>query len=215
MTHRELCFDLAAAKGTSYIEVPLEGVWYNENYGKADVLAIKASYSKFNLDIYECKVSKSDFNNDIKTGKYKKYLKYCHRLYFACLSEVAKKEEIPEGIGLIVRGVNGWSTVKQAKKNNIDIPRETLMSIIFYKGRTYNPKRENMALFSNPSYTTNKKYLKGYGKNIKKKILDYNNIQLKFSNLLYYASKNLNFISEEERENFIIMWENKNYTRNY
>ena len=214
MTHRELCFDLAAAKATPYIEVPLEGVWYNINYGKADVLTIKPSYTKFNLDIYECKVSKSDFNNEIKTEKYKKYLKYCHRLYFACLSGIAKKSEIPEGIGLIVRGDNGWSTIKQAKKNNIDIPRETLMSILFYKGRIYSPRRKNMALFSNPYHTTDKEKLKGYGRSIKKKILDYNNIQLKFSNLLYYASKNL-FKSEEERENFIIMWENKNYTGSY
>lgn len=213
MTHRELCFDLARAKGTKYIEVPLENVWFNANYGKADVLTIKPSYTKFNLDIYECKVSKSDFNNEIRSGKYKIYYQYCHRIYFACPSGLININEIPNGIGLIIRGNNGWKTIKQATKRNIEIPYITLLSLLFYRGRAYN-KRSYIAVY-NDINSTYKKRLKGFGREIKNKILNYNNLELKFNNLLHEALNKIQFKNEEEENNFIEKWKNKNYISDY
>ena len=70
LTHRDVCFDLAMAKGTQYIEVPLGSVWLNYGaVGQADVITIKPSYRRFNLDIYEVKVQRSDFLEDIKSEK--------------------------------------------------------------------------------------------------------------------------------------------------
>lgn len=203
MTHRELCFDLAAAKATPYIEVPLEGVWFNRDYGKADVLTIKKSYTRFNLDIYECKTSKSDFNNEIKTGKYKKYFKYCHRLYFACLAGLATREEIPDNVGLIVRGKNGWKTIKPAVSVGADIPVETLMSILFYRSRVYSPNRERLSLWYADVDSTNKEKLRGFGRSIKKKILNYNELELKYRQLLYFMRNHFNLESEEEIQKYV------------
>ena len=78
MSHKDACYDLAMAKATRYIEVPLGETWFRErgdnNGGNADVIVVKPSYVKFNVDIYEVKVNRSDFLQDIKRGKYKKYL---------------------------------------------------------------------------------------------------------------------------------------------
>jgi len=126
LTHKDACFDLAIAKGTKFVEVPLGQVWFNRTSGQADVITIKPSYTKFNLDIYEVKVTRSDFLTDLKKGKYKKYLPHCNRLYFAIVGDIAKKDEIPDGIGLIKRTKKGWSTIKAAKKHNVDFDKNII-----------------------------------------------------------------------------------------
>lgn len=213
-SHRELCFDLAEAKATNYIEVPLGSSYLN--YGslpQADVITIKPSYNRFNLDIYECKVSRSDFLKDIKTGKYKKYIEHCNRLYFAVTSGVAKKEEIPDGVGLIIRGENGWSTVKSAKKRNTVFSQEMLLSLVFFRGRVYKRKRSELGRYCNTLYSIHDKTrLRGFGKEIKEMILNYNNLNSKFKNLLWTASKRIPFGSEKEREEFEDYWEKILYT---
>lgn len=137
-THRKLCEDLALIKGTKFFEVPLGSIWASGIHGNlttqiADVICVKPSYTRFLIDIYECKVSRSDFLNDLRSGKYKGYLGHCNRFYFAVLSGVAKKEEIPDGIGLMVRGEKGWTTIKMASKVEHEIPYETMMSMLFKK----------------------------------------------------------------------------------
>ncbi len=207
-THRELCFDLAFAKGTEFVEVPLGSMWLNYNkVGKADVVTVKPSYNKFNLDIYEVKISRSDFLHDIKSKKYERYLKHCNRLYFATLSGIAKKEDIPDNAGWIVRGEKGWSTVKQAKKRDITFDNQTLLSLIFYKGRTLKPNRE----YLNKLGTTRFAYrdqLKGLGKEIKNAIMNHNKLRELYKNLLYEASDKMNFNSIKERSDFLDKWEN-------
>ena len=131
-THRELCFSLAEAKNTDFIEIPLGSVWLDRNsgsFGVADVITIKPSYTRFVLDIYECKTSRNDFLTDLKSKKYEKYLPCCNRFYYACIKGVASKEEMPEGVGLLTIGDKGWKTIKSAKKRNIDIPKEVHLSL--------------------------------------------------------------------------------------
>lgn len=213
LTHRDACFDLAMAKGTQYIEVPLGSVWLNYgSIGQADVITIKPSYNRFNLDIYEVKVQRSDFIQDVKKGKYKKYLPCCNRLYFAVLEGVAKKEEIPENIGLVIKGKNGWHTVKAAKKREIEYTKEMLMALAFSNGRVYQQRRIDL---SNNHYRirsiVDKSRLKGLSNDVKEMILNYNNLELKFKNLLYEASKKIPFKSEKEREEFENKWEEQSY----
>lgn len=99
----------------------------------ADVVVIRPSYTKFCIDIYEVKVSRSDFIASLSSNKWRKYLPHCNRFYFALESGFAHKAEIPEGIGLIVRGKRGWNTIKRAKERDVLIPYETLMSLLFYR----------------------------------------------------------------------------------
>lgn len=210
LTHRDACFDLAMAKGTRFVEVPLGSVWLGSS-GQADVVTVKPSYTRFNLDIYEVKVSRSDFLSDIKKGKYKRYLPHCNRLYFAVLDGVADKTEIPEDIGLIKRTEKGWSTIKAAKKREVEFDKRILMSLAFTNGRVYQQRRIELSRNFYGIYGVDKRRLKGYGKKIKNMILNYNNLKLKFSNLLYYASEKIPFKSKEERDEFIEKWEKTSY----
>lgn len=209
-THNELCFDLAEAKGTRFIEVPLGSVWLNRRKGpgQADVITIKPSYNRFNMDIYEVKVSRSDLLQDIKKGKYKKYLPHCNRLYFAIKKGIGTVDDIPEGVGLIVRGENGWSTVKAADKREVEFSTQMLQSLIFFKGRVFGKKRADM---TNEHYAylnaRSKFVLKGFGTKIKEKIINYNILKQQFTNLLYEASRKIPFKSEKEREDFEDKWE--------
>ena len=212
-THRELCFDLAIAKGTRFIEVPLGSVWLNsfDGPGQADVITIKPSYNRFNLDIYEIKVSRSDLLNDIKSGKYKKYLPHCNRLYFAVKQDICNKEEIPEGVGLIVRGDRGWKTVKSTEKREIEPSIEMLQALVFFNGRVFNKKRIELSKMNTVLRKVDKTRLKGIGKEIKQTILKYNDLELKFRNLLYVASDKIKFKTQKEKEDFEDYWENKTY----
>lgn len=195
MTHRELCFDLANAKGTLYIEIPLGPVWGYikrrmglETLGRADVITIKPSYTKFNLDIYECKVTRSDFLSDINSKKYEIYYNHCHRFYFAALSGIIKASEIPDGIGLIVRGETGWKTIKQAKKREVNIPESTLLAIAFYKGRVYNLRRGKVEL--NYNWKSGKDRYNGLSRHIRDSLIKYDKVNLALSNLVWdIASK--------------------------
>lgn len=211
-THRELCFDLAEAKGTRFIEVPLGSVWLNRRNGpgQADVLTIKPSYNRFNLDIYEVKVTRSDLLQDIKKGKYKKYLPHCNRLYFAVKQGICTKDDIPEGVGLIVRGENGWSTIRGAEKREIKPSTQMLQALVFYNGRVYNKKRVDLTKRTNVHNTTYfKKDLNFLGKKIAEKLHNYNILRNNYNNLLYEASNKINFPTKEEEEKFLDKWENK------
>ena len=127
---------------------------------------------------------------------------------------VTKKEEIPEGVGLIVRGENGWSTVKAAENRKIEHSRNMLLALAFSNGRVYKKSRIELAKnYYNAMSTTDRSRLKGFGKEIKEKILKYNDLQLKYSNLLYHASRKIPFATEKEREEFEKEWEDKTYIR--
>lgn len=169
-THRKLCEDLAQTKGTKFFEVPLGSVWAGSVSGNsstqiADVVTIKPSFTRFLVDIYECKVTRTDFLKDLKSEKWKGYLEHCNRFYFAVLSNVAKKEEIPEGIGLIVRGEKGWTTIKMAKKIDQQIPYDTMMSMLFKKQSQDNFERRSWITY----YAKEQGY--GLGNDALKKIL--------------------------------------------
>jgi len=213
LSHKEACFDLAVAKGTQYIEVPLGSVWLRDvadQMGNADVISIKKSYTRFNLDIYEVKVNRSDFLQDVKNKKYEKYIKYCHRLYYAVLEGVATKDEIPDGIGLLIKGESGWYTAKTSTKRNIEIPNEVLLSLVFFNGRSYQKRRINLSFAYGIRSTVNKSNLKGFGRDIRNMILNYNDLELKFSNLLYEAAESI-YSDDEARKKFKEKWRNITY----
>ena len=212
-THRELCFDLAEAKGTRFIEVPLGSKFLSwGEVSQADVITIKPSYNRFNLDIYEVKVTRSDFLQEIKKKKYEASLPHCNRFYFALLAGIAKPEEIPEGIGLIVRGENGWSTIKSAKKRNIEFEQNMLLSMVFFNGRVYNRRRIEI---SNKSYlrlnSVDRDVFKGLSKRVRDSLVKYNGLESKFRHLLNEASRRIPFKSEKEREEFEDNWEDSSY----
>jgi hypothetical protein len=208
-THREACFDLAEAKGTRFVEVPLGSRWLNRNgISQADVITVKPSYNRFNLDIYEVKVTRSDFLQEIKKKKYEASLLHCNRFYFAVMQGIAKADEIPDGLGLIVRGDNGWSTVKAAKNRDVGFDQQMMLSLLFFNGRVYNRRREELGRQAYRLQTTMyKEDLKGLGKRIRIALTKYNALESKYGNLLWEASRKINFKSEKEREEFEDRWD--------
>lgn len=143
-------------------------------------------------------------------GKYEKYLPHCNRLYFAAPKGLLKKEEIPEGVGLIVRGEQGWTTVKGAKKRELEFSDEMLKALVFFNGRIYNRKR--LDLSRNYQYrinSTHKEDLKCLGNVIKDKIVGYNKIKFLYERLLYEAIRKIPFNDKNESDEFQIYWEEK------
>lgn len=139
LKHDELAEDLARAIGLMpFLDVPLGSVFLSARGtgpSRADVVAVKPSYNRFCISIYEVKVSRSDFLSDIRSEKWRGYLPHCNRFYFAVESGVCQKNEIPAPAGLMVRGTKGWSTVRGATPQDTEIPVETLKALIFAKTR--------------------------------------------------------------------------------
>jgi len=141
--HNELAEDLAITKNSFYLDVPLGSVSlapYGEGVPRADLVEVKPSYTRFCVSIYEVKVSRSDFLSDIKSGKWRSYLPHCHRIYFATPAGMVDKREIPEEAGWIACGDRGWKTMKAAPVLQAEIPKETLLSLLFVKQRIAHAK---------------------------------------------------------------------------
>lgn len=86
--------------------------------GRGDLVTINPVRSKLAVHVYEVKVSRSDFWADVNAGKCLRYHEHAHRVYFATPQGLVKKDEVPSGFGLIVRGEKGWRVVKPATLNS-------------------------------------------------------------------------------------------------
>ena len=170
--HNQLRDDLAIARDIKFKDVPLGSVWAGNWRGKgkgtqiADALFVRPSYTQFCVSIYEIKVSRADFLSDIRSEKWRGYLNHCHRFYFAVPRGLIDKKEIPREAGLIARSDKTWRTIVQPEVRDIEIPYETMMSLVF---KQY-CKRQLDAYYYHPDYTTYKKYKKLLGEHIANKL---------------------------------------------
>lgn len=104
-------------------------------FGIADVMVMNLSYKRQNLRIYEVKASMSDLSQDIDKGKWRKYLSYCDRFYFAIGDpdiEWRKKIFPDMPCGVIVRKWDGWKVARKPPLNKHEPMGATFwLSIIF------------------------------------------------------------------------------------
>ena len=167
--HNELAEDLAHHIGNMpFLDVYLGSPVLDSIRGKkyingkstqrADVVSVKPSYRKFCISVYEVKVSRADFLNDIRSEKWRGYLQHCERIYFAVPAGMVSKEEVPEEAGLFVRGEKGWKCVKAAKVRDVDIPTETLKALIFSKTRLSEQQRHANEVYSCLRYDKHTRY---------------------------------------------------------
>jgi hypothetical protein len=111
-------------------------VWVDMQLGPAgstrpDVYTMPCSFSRFTPLAYECKVSVSDFRADVTKGKYTDYLAYASGVVFACPAGLLKKEDIPKGAGLMVRGDEGWRTLKAPSLAKCpELPRSLWLKLV-------------------------------------------------------------------------------------
>lgn len=131
-TGKALAEDLAKVKESNgwmvWIQLPLGSVWLG--CARADVMAIKKSFTNPTCIIYEVKVSRGDFHADVNEGKYRKYLDDCAQFFFAVPSGIIHAHEVPQETGLIVRGDKGWHVVKSAPRREHTFRVEMLLKLL-------------------------------------------------------------------------------------
>ncbi|WP_341249079.1 hypothetical protein [Cupriavidus pauculus] len=130
--HDDLAEDLASHLRGSTDRM----IWTDMQLGpsgssRPDVYALPIAYGRFQPIAYECKVSMSDFRADVTKGKYTDYLKFAAGVVFACPAGLLKKDDIPAGAGLMVRGPDGWRSLKKATLVKCEtLPREAWMKLL-------------------------------------------------------------------------------------
>lgn len=129
--HDDLARDLAAHLRCAQDRM----VWTDMQLGPAgsmrpDVFTMAKSYSRPAPHAYECKISVGDFRGDITSGKYLKYYENASLVTFAVPQGLVTKADIPKGCGLIVRGENGWHTVKGATAHKCEMTKGALLKLL-------------------------------------------------------------------------------------
>jgi len=106
------------------------GPTWDMHYLRMDAVAIKKSWIRPCVTIYEVKVSRNDFLRD---SKWPGYLEYCNRFYFACPKGLINPADIEDPrVGLVWVNENGSViTKKQIPARATDIPEEFFKHILF------------------------------------------------------------------------------------
>lgn len=168
-TGRALAEDLAAQLRSDqwmvWTEMPLGSVLF-ESPQRADVLAIRKSYTNPVVKIFEIKVSVNDFRGDVARQKYTGYFSSANYVLFAVPQGLIKACDLPQnGVGLIVRGDKGWHVVKAGRHQDFTITTNMLLALLM-KGyedhcRDYrSPQRRAAGALT---YTTLSQAFKDYG----------------------------------------------------
>lgn len=179
-THDELAEDLATHLRGNTDRM----VWTDMQLGpmhssRPDVYSIPKTYSRFQPIAYECKVSMSDFRADVTKGKYTDYLAYASGVVFACPAGLLKKEDIPAGAGLMVRGPEGWRSLKKPALTKCEsLPRDAWMKLLIDGSRRDIERQEcqkDRAWRSLNEYVALKKVRAKFGEVVAAAIQDYLN----------------------------------------
>lgn len=108
--------------------------WFkSKSLGIIDFWVMERSWAHPNFTAYEIKISRSDFRSD---HKWRKYLPYCNRLFFACPPRLIRPEEVEDPAGLIYCYPDTMVTriVKIPKWRDGIPPPELFMYILMSKG---------------------------------------------------------------------------------
>lgn len=132
--HKRLCRDLAGhlfSDGYITSETRYGSAWMS-NAPIPDVLKIRKSYTRCDVQTFEVKVSRSDFLADIRKGKYLGYLNRSTRLSFATPADgvVNDPDEIPEACGWLARGPTGWRVRRPPKIRDVKPSYEEALAVL-------------------------------------------------------------------------------------
>lgn len=119
--HDELAADLMDARHMVG-EIAIERLGIRG--GQLDVASLRLSWSDPRPTGYEIKISRADFQSDIRSGKWRKYLLGVERLYFCVPAGLVKKNEVPPECGLMYRNEHHWYTVKAPHGMSLERLRE-------------------------------------------------------------------------------------------
>lgn len=184
---RELQEDLAAFLRDSgqltFTEIQIPGM----HGSRADVISMPPHrYTTKDIKLYEVKLKRGVWLAD---KKFQKYLECCNRMYIACPKGVIKKEEVPNEIGLITRGENGWRVVKSPKLN-INPPKMDVDFILSLLYRGYEETRIQ--------------------RDLRDRIVSDSNIELKYKakNIGFEIARRIDKSAETQIENWVTkLWD--------
>ncbi|AIT19495.1 hypothetical protein BTN_2292 [Burkholderia thailandensis E254] len=203
--HDDLAKDLAAhLRGASD-----RLVWTDMQLGPAgsprpDVYTVPCSFARFQPVAYECKISVADFRRDVTAGKWTSYLRFAAGVIFAAPAGLLKKEDIPAGCGLIVRGPDGWRSLKgPTLKNMENLPRDAWIKLIIDgMARLADQGREQLRAGLCNEWTLEKKLRARLGDIVADAVRD----QLHAERRLKTATERLENLAEEaEKERRLIL----------
>lgn len=88
------------------------------NGTRPDVIVVDRSYTRTNIRIYEVKHSQSDFDSDLRSQKWEKYLPYCDRFFFALDSKIKWKDRLAaQPVGVLLCQDDVWKLGRRSPKN--------------------------------------------------------------------------------------------------
>lgn len=196
-----------------FAEVGIGSRWLQgSNLPVPDVMTLRYSYTRPDVTIYDIKSSKQDFSQDVNKAKYKRYLTFCDRFYFAMPIGLLRKNEVPEDAGLIVYspGKNTWSVVKASPRHTAMLDRihwQSLMMAKYATQRTARRLKERIVWEENASVADR---VKGLNYEIVRKIHDAEGVDDKIKNIKKIVAQGLSINPEElykrgkwDLENFI------------
>ncbi|UEM08113.1 hypothetical protein JL101_035540 (plasmid) [Skermanella rosea] len=111
-------------------------VWTDMQLGPAgsprpDVYTVPPSFRNFHPLAYEVKISVADYRRDVTAGKWQSYLRYASGVIFAVPKGLIGKADLPPGCGLIVRGEEGWATVKAPTLRSVEnLPMDAWIKLL-------------------------------------------------------------------------------------
>ena len=128
---QSLASHLTEAGWLVYTEMLLGAIDSAERTGRVDVLALKRTYAVRAI-AYEVKKTRGDFLRDVGSGKYGRYFRRCHQVYFAVPRGLVKVAEVPGDAGLITLNPDrGWSVAKAAPVHDAEVTGEMLLACMF------------------------------------------------------------------------------------
>lgn len=148
MTHSELVESLAEYWRTKpkesnvvITELTLGPSWSaREHPGIADVYVRSVSWTKPRVRICEVKATRSDYNSDVKSGKYLKYVRHCHQLFFASEQGLITAGELPDRVGLLEFNPDkGWAVKRRALVNPCDPDPKVTLAALFNRHERLHP----------------------------------------------------------------------------
>lgn len=133
-THDALCADLARwlqCDGFVANQIRFGSAWL-QNASIPDVMKVRKSYTRWDVQIYEVKAYRSDFQAEIRGGKWRDYLSMSSRLYFASPAEgvINDVSEVPEACGWTARGPQGWRTRKTPRIREFTPDPDQLLALL-------------------------------------------------------------------------------------
>ncbi len=132
-SHDDLAADLAGyLRGMSKPAM----IWLDMQLGPAgsmrpDVFSIERTYTGLITRAFEIKISRSDFLADATAGKAQGYRSVAGALAFAAPKGLLRRDEIPDGCGLIERGESGWRWARKPVVSRIEsLPTKVWLKLL-------------------------------------------------------------------------------------